>query len=111
MGLEASKFAHCRSCAKQELDPFHTSVHACVCSLCVLPVRTACLQNKELALEDVFAALDTDLDGCLRSGPGSAGARELGRLFLCVPFRLTFHHCPVFYFMVGLCCLVADKGL
>jgi hypothetical protein len=40
------------------------------------------LQRKELALEDVFAVLDSDLDGCLRAGPGSGGARELGRLIL-----------------------------
>ncbi|GFH13700.1 uncharacterized protein HaLaN_09635, partial [Haematococcus lacustris] len=47
------------------------------------------LERTGLALEDVFAVLDADLDGCLRAGPGSGGARELGRLFLDVVPHLT----------------------
>lgn len=59
--------------------------------------------------------LDADLDGCLRAGPGSGGARELGRLIrwvagasrgcvqfiiiLCLvtwlPSRLVVEHCSV----------------
>ncbi len=50
-------------------------------------------QRKGLALEDVFAALDADLDGCLTTGvvccpsgraPQCTPASELGRLFTCV---------------------------